>query len=81
MLFGRAFEQALAAPFLLPGSGTAFVCLSSGSAHKHLDAVDRRMTPGRAPEQGLQLLMRFVQDDRSVSVDPRLSSRFSSLEL
>src|ERR1700691_3540461 len=67
MLFGRAFEQALAA--LFRHEDPAVVLYEQWIAYKHLDLVyPARDTWDNMLQQGVQLLERFVQDGR-VKID------------
>src|SRR5712692_7413348 len=70
MLFGRAFENALAAYFLREDSAAALfrewvVYQGSGLQYSNGDSWDRML------QQGIQLLDRFVQDDRVRIRQPR----------
>src|SRR5437660_9263669 len=70
MLFGRAFEKALAAYFLREdAAGTLFrewaAYQNSDLQYSHHDTWDRML------EQGIQLLDRFAQDDRVRIRQPR----------
>ena len=63
MLFGRAFERALAAFFLRQDAAAALfqewkLCQDQKLEYSHGDTWDRML------EQGIQLLDRFCQDDR-----------------
>jgi CRISPR/Cas system-associated exonuclease Cas4 (RecB family) len=63
MLFGRAFEQALAAYFLREDSSAVLfrewtACQNQGLQYSKGDSWDRML------QQGIQLLERFCQDDR-----------------
>jgi hypothetical protein len=67
MLFGRAFEQALAA--LFRHEDPAVVLYEQWSAYKHLELhYSPRDTWDSMLQQGVQLLERFVQDGR-VKID------------
>ena len=70
MLFGRAFEQALAAYFLREDPAAALfrewsACQNLGLHFTHGDTWDRML------QQGIQLLDRFCQDDRIRIRQPR----------
>jgi hypothetical protein len=70
MLFGRAFEQALAAYFLRQDPAAALfrewsTCQNLGLQFTHGDTWDRML------QQGIQLLDRFCQDDRIHIRQPR----------
>jgi hypothetical protein len=70
MLFGRAFEQALAAYFLRDDPAAALfrewsACQNLGLHFTHGDTWDRML------QQGIQLLDRFCQDDRIHIHQPR----------
>ena len=70
MLFGRAFEQALAAYFLREDPAAALfrewsTCQNLGLQFTHGDTWDRML------QQGIQLLDRFCQDDRILIRQPR----------
>jgi hypothetical protein len=70
MLFGRAFEQALAAYFLSEDPAAALfrewsACQNLGLHFTHGDTWDRML------QQGIQLLDRFCQDDRIRIRQPR----------
>ena len=70
MLFGRAFEQALAAYFLREdAAGVLFrewsACQNVGLQYSNGDTWDRML------QQGIQLLDRFCQDDRVRIFQPR----------
>ena len=70
MLFGRAFERALAAYFLRRDAPGALFrewqgCQNLGLRYSHGDSWDRML------EQGIQLLDRFCQDDRIRIRQPR----------
>ena len=70
MLFGRAFEQALAANFLREDPAAALfrewsACQNLGLQFTHGDTWDRML------QQGIQLLDRFCQDDRIRIRQPR----------
>jgi hypothetical protein len=70
MLFGRAFEQALAAYFLREDPAAALfrewsACQNLGLQFTHGDTWDRML------QQGIQLLDRFCQDDRIHIRQPR----------
>jgi len=70
MLFGRAFEQALAAYFLREDPAAALfrewsACQNLGLQFTHGDTWDRML------QQGIQLLDRFCQDDRIRIRQPR----------
>src|SRR5437763_5358838 len=63
MLFGRAFERALAAYFLRQDAAAALfqewkLCQDQKLEYSHGDSWDRMF------EQGIQLLDRFCQEDR-----------------
>src|SRR3989449_8762593 len=70
MLFGRAFERALAAFFLRQDAAAALfqawkLCQDQKLEYSHGDTWDRMF------EQGIQLLDRFCQDDRVRIPKPR----------
>ena len=70
MLFGRAFERALAAYFLREDSAAVLfrewsVCQNMGLHYSNGDSWDRML------EQGIMLLDRFCQDDRIRIRQPR----------
>jgi len=70
MLFGRAFERALAAYFLRQDAAAALfqewkLCQDQKPEYSHGDTWDRML------EQGIQLLDRFCQDDRVRIAKPR----------
>ena len=70
MLFGRAFEQALAAYFLREDSTAVLfrewaTCQNQGLQYSKGDTWDRML------QQGIQLLDRFCQDDRIRIRQPR----------
>src|SRR5207253_8138980 len=70
MLFGRAFEQALAAYFLREDPAAILfrewsACQNLGLQFTHGDTGDRML------QQGIQLLDRFCQDDRIRIRQPR----------
>jgi hypothetical protein len=70
MLFGRAFEQALAAYFLREDSTAVLfrewnACQNQGLQYSKGDTWDRML------RQGIQLLERFCQDDRIRIRQPR----------
>jgi PD-(D/E)XK nuclease superfamily len=70
MLFGRAFEQALAAYFLREDPAAVLfrewsACQNLGLHFTHGDTWDRML------QQGIQLLDRFCQDDRIQIRQPR----------
>ena len=70
MLFGRAFEQALAAYFLREDPAAVLfrewsACQNLGLHFTHGDTWDRML------QQGIQLLDRFCQDDRIHILQPR----------
>jgi hypothetical protein len=70
MLFGRAFEQALAAYFLREDAAGALfrewsACQNQGLHYSHRDTSDRML------QQGIQLLDRFCQQDRVRIAQPR----------
>jgi hypothetical protein len=70
MLFGRAFERALAAYFLREDAAAALfrewsACQNQGLHYPHRDSWDRML------QQGIQLLDRFCQDDRIRIAQPR----------
>ena len=70
MLFGRAFEQALAAYFLREDPAAVLfrewsACQNLGLHFTHGDTWDRML------QQGIQLLDRFCQDDRVSIRQPR----------
>src|SRR5207237_7487839 len=63
MLFGRAFERALAAYFLREDAAAVLLrewapCQNQGLQYSNADTWDRML------QQGIQLLERFCQDDR-----------------
>src|SRR3989442_8926552 len=77
MLFGRAFERALAAYFLRADPATALfrewaACQNQSLQYSNGDTWDRML------QQGIQLLERFCQDDRIRIRQPRrkLQMRF-----
>ena len=63
MLFGRAFEQSLAAYFLREDPGAALFREWAACQNQELH-FSRNDTWGRMLQQGLQLLIRFCQEDR-----------------
>src|SRR5207245_5133155 len=70
MLFGRAFEQALAAYFLSEDAPAVLfrewaACQNQGLRYSNGDTWDRML------QQGIQLLDRFCQDDRVRVRQPR----------
>jgi hypothetical protein len=70
MLFGRAFERALAAYFLREDAAAGLyrewaTCQNQGLQYTHGDTWDRML------QQGIQLLDRFCQDDRIRVRQPR----------
>ncbi|HXM20884.1 MAG TPA: PD-(D/E)XK nuclease family protein [Terriglobales bacterium] len=70
MLFGRAFERALAAYFLREDAAAALFrewtgCRNQGPQYSNGDTWDRML------QQGIQLLDRFCQDDRIRIRQPR----------
>jgi hypothetical protein len=70
MLFGRAFESALAAFFRREDSEAVLfrewsACRNQGLQYSHGDSWDRML------QQGIQLLERFCQDDRIRILQPR----------
>jgi len=70
MLFGRAFERALAAYFLREDAAAALfrewaACRNLGLRYTNGDTWDRML------QQGVQLLDRFCQDDRVRIRQPR----------
>src|SRR5437667_6886723 len=70
MLFGRAFERALAAYFLREDTAAVLfrewaTCQNQGLQYSNGDTWDRML------EQGIQLLNRFCQDDRIRIRQPR----------
>src|SRR5437667_10167605 len=70
MLFGRAFERALAAYFLRQDAAAALfqewkLCQDQKLEYSHGDSWDRMF------EQGIQLLDRFCQEDRVRIRQPR----------
>src|SRR5438067_11568092 len=70
MLFGRAFERALAAYFLRQDAAAALfqewkLCQDQKLEYSHGDSWDRML------EQGIQLLDRFCQEDRVRIRQPR----------
>ena len=72
MLFGRAFERALAAYFLREDPAAALLrewsaCQKLGLQYSNGDTWDRML------QQGIMLLDRFCQDDRIVIRQPRRS--------
>jgi hypothetical protein len=78
MLFGRAFEHALAAYFLREDATAALfrewsACQNQGLHYSNGDTWDRML------QQGIQLLDRFCQDDRIRILQPRrnLQVKFS----
>ena len=71
MLFGRAFEQALAAYFQRQDAAAVLyrewaACRDSGLHYSERDSWDRML------QSGVQLLDRFAQDDR-VHISPASS--------
>ncbi len=76
MLFGRAFEQAVAALFRHEDPAAV---LFEQWAYKELELVySGRDTWDSMLQQGVQLLERFVQDGRVQIRRPKTSNRFSS---
>ena len=78
MLFGRAFEQALAAYFLSEDAPAVLfrewaACQNQGLRYSNGDTWDRML------QQGIQLLDRFCQDDRVRVRQPRrnLQTKFT----
>src|SRR5438093_9580074 len=72
MLFGRAFERALAAYFLREDAAAVLfqewkLCHDQKLEYSHGNTWDRML------EQGIQLLNRFCQDDRVRIRQPRLN--------
>jgi hypothetical protein len=72
MLFGRAFEQAVAAFFQRQDAAAVFyrewaACRDSGLQYSERDSWDRML------QSGVQLLERFAQDDRIRIPRPRRS--------
>src|SRR6058998_53583 len=70
MLFGRAFERALAAYFLRQDPAAALfqestLCRNQPLRYSHGDTWDRML------QQGIQLLERFCQEDRVRIRQPR----------
>src|SRR5437899_10650212 len=70
MLFGRAFERALAAYFLREDAAAVLFrewapCQNQGLQYSNADTWDRML------QQGIQLLERFCQDDRIRIRHPR----------
>src|SRR2546422_1739406 len=70
MLFGRAFERALAAYFLRQDAAAVLFrewvpCQNQGLQYSRGDSWDRML------QQGIQLLERFAQDDRIHIRQPR----------
>src|SRR2546427_2165292 len=70
MLFGRAFERALAAYFLRQDAAAVLFrewvpCQNQGLQYSRGDTWDRML------QQGIQLLERFCQDDRIRIRQPR----------
>ena len=70
MLFGRAFERALAAYFLHEDAPAVLfrewaACQNQGLQYSHGDTWDRML------QQGIQLVERFCQDDRIRIRQPR----------
>jgi len=79
MLFGRAFEQALAAYFLREDPGAALfrewsVCQTQELHFSKNDTWDRML------QQGLQLLIRFCQEDRIRIHQPRSNLQIKILK-
>ncbi len=79
MLFGRAFERALAAYFLRQDAAAALfqewkLCQDQKLEYSHGDTWDRML------EQGIQLLDRFCQDDRVRIPKPRGNLQISLIE-
>jgi CRISPR/Cas system-associated exonuclease Cas4 (RecB family) len=70
MLFGRAFEQALAACFLREDPAAALFQEWSACQHPELH-FSKNDTWDRMLQQGIQLLDRFCQDDRIRIRQPR----------
>ena len=70
MLFGRAFEQALAAYFLREDPGAALFREWAACQNQELH-FSKNDTWGRMLQQGLQLLIRFCQEDRIRIRQPR----------
>jgi hypothetical protein len=74
MLFGRAFEQALAALFL--GQDPALVLLEQWEAARNLPLVHSgHDTRDSMLQQGVQLLERFVQDGRVAIREPGIQQQ------
>src|SRR5881628_932836 len=76
MLFGRAFERALAAYFLRQDAAAALfqewkLYKDQKLEYSHCDTWDRML------EQGIQLLERFCQEDRVRIRQPRRNPRSS----
>ena len=74
MLFGRAFEQAVAAYFQRQDAYAVFyrewaACQDSGLRFSERDSWDRML------QSGVQLLERFAQDDRVRISQPRRNSQ------
>jgi len=77
MLFGRAFEQALAAYFLHDDPAAVLfrewtACEKQSSQYSNGDTWDRML------QQGIQLLDRFCQDDRIRIPRPRRNLQIKS---
>jgi hypothetical protein len=70
MLFGRAFEQALAAYFLREDPGAALFREWSACQNQELH-FSKNDTWDRMLQQGLKLLIRFCQEDRIRIPEPR----------
>src|SRR4029077_13137356 len=75
MLFGRAFEQALAAYFLRDDATAVLfrewsACQNQGLQYSKGDTWDRML------QQGIQLLERFCQDDRILQKGFKLGGAF-----
>jgi hypothetical protein len=77
MLFGRAFERALAAYFLREDAAAVLfrewtACQNQGLKYGERDTWDRML------QQGIQLLDRFCQDNRIRIASPAATCRSSS---
>ena len=79
MLFGRAFERALAAYFLRQDSGEVFYQEWAQYREQPL-SYSRGDTWDRMLEQAIQLLNRFCQEDRVRIRQPRATYRSSSFD-
>ena len=78
MLFGRAFEQAVAA--LFRREDPAAVLFEHGAAYKDMSLTySGNDTWDRMLQQGIQLLERFAQDGEFAFASPNRNSKFSSI--